>query len=119
MKAVGKNIVIDPIKETTTKTNGGLILGEKQREDIRYRQAKVIEVGDDIKEAEDESVSNRSKNHACIRPKLQLLRLIVTIFAENPVEDAIPVISVRDAFQPELNWSEKCHEEGEEEFAIG
>ena len=49
MRAVGKNIVIDPIKETTTKTNGGLILGEKQREDIRYRQAKVIEVGDDIK----------------------------------------------------------------------
>ena len=49
MKAVGKNIVINPIKETTTKTTGGLMLGEKQREDIRYRQAEVIKAGDDVK----------------------------------------------------------------------
>ena len=45
MKAIGKYIVIDPVKETSTKTKGGLILGEKDREDIRYRQAKVIVVG--------------------------------------------------------------------------
>ena len=49
MKAVGKNLVINPIKETTTKTTGGLMLGEKQREDIRYRQAEVIKAGDDVK----------------------------------------------------------------------
>ncbi len=49
MKTVGKNIVIEPIKKTTTQTSGGLILGEKQREDIRYRQAKVIELGDEVK----------------------------------------------------------------------
>jgi len=49
MKTVGKNVIIEPIKETTTTTNGGLILGEKQREDIRYRQAKVIELGDEVK----------------------------------------------------------------------
>ena len=49
MKAVGKNIVINPIKETTTKTTGGLMLGEKQREDIRYRQAELIKAGDDVK----------------------------------------------------------------------
>jgi len=48
MKAVGKYIVIDPIKETDTTTKGGLILAEKQREDIRYRRAKVLEPGSDV-----------------------------------------------------------------------
>ena len=48
MKAVGKYIVIEPIKEVDTTTKGGLILAEKQREDVRYRRAKVIEPGSDI-----------------------------------------------------------------------
>ncbi len=49
MKAVGKYIVISPIKETETKTKGGLLLAESQREDIRYRRAKVVEPGSDVK----------------------------------------------------------------------
>jgi co-chaperonin GroES (HSP10) len=49
MKAVGKYIVIDPIKEVDTTTKGGLILAEKQREDVRYRKANVIEVGFEVK----------------------------------------------------------------------
>ena len=49
MKAIGKHIVINPIKETNTKTKGGLILAESQREDVRYRTAEVIEVGTDVK----------------------------------------------------------------------
>ena len=49
MKAVGKYIVIDPIKETETKTKGGLLLAESQREDVRYRRAKVIKPGSDVK----------------------------------------------------------------------
>ena len=48
MKAVGKYLVIDPIKEVDTTTKGGLILAEKQREDIRYRRAKVVEPGSDV-----------------------------------------------------------------------
>lgn len=48
MKAVGKYIVVDPIKETQKKTKGGLILGENQREDIRYREAKVLVVGEAV-----------------------------------------------------------------------
>ena len=48
MKAIGKFIVIDPIKEVDTTTKGGLILAEKQREDIRYRRAKVIEPGSEV-----------------------------------------------------------------------
>jgi co-chaperonin GroES (HSP10) len=48
MKAIGKYIVIDPIKEVDTTTKGGLILAEKQREDVRYRRAKVIEPGSNV-----------------------------------------------------------------------
>jgi len=49
MKAIGKYIVIDPIKEENTKTKGGLILADSQREDIRYRKAKIITVGSEVK----------------------------------------------------------------------
>ena len=48
MKAVGKYIVIKPIKEVNSTTKGGLILAEKQREDVRYRRAKVVEPGSDV-----------------------------------------------------------------------
>jgi len=49
MRAIGKYIIINPIKETDTVTKGGLILAEKQREDIRYRKADIVEVGSDVK----------------------------------------------------------------------
>ena len=37
MKAIGKYIVISEIKEDIKKTEGGLLLAENHREDIRYR----------------------------------------------------------------------------------
>ncbi len=49
MKAIGRYIVIEPKKETDVTTKGGLILANSQREDIRYREAKVITVGNDVK----------------------------------------------------------------------
>jgi co-chaperonin GroES (HSP10) len=48
MKAIGKYIVIEPIKEINTTTKGGLILAEKQREDVRYRRAKIVKPGSDV-----------------------------------------------------------------------
>jgi chaperonin GroES len=48
MKAVGKCLVIEKIKEGTTKTKGGLMLAENQREDIRYIEAKVLSVGEEV-----------------------------------------------------------------------
>ena len=48
MKAIGKNIIIKRVKEGTTKTKGGLLLAENQREDIRYTKATIITVGDDV-----------------------------------------------------------------------
>ena len=48
MKAIGRNLIIEKIKEGTTKTKGGLLLAENQREDIRYVQATVISVGTEV-----------------------------------------------------------------------
>ena len=48
MKAIGKYIVIDEVKETETKTDGGLLLAEAQREDIRYRKGIIINTGTDV-----------------------------------------------------------------------
>ena len=48
MRAIGKCLIIDKIKEVTTKTKGGLMLAETQREDIRYIRANVLKIGDDV-----------------------------------------------------------------------
>ena len=45
MKAVGNYLVIQEIKEKPTKTKGGLLLTDKIKEDIRYRQGVVESVG--------------------------------------------------------------------------
>ena len=42
----------------------------------------------------------------------------MAILTEDSVEDAVPGIRVRDALKPELEWSEECHEEREEELSI-
>ena len=48
MKAIGKCLIIDKVKEGTTATKGGLLLAENQREDIRYIKATVLSVGDEV-----------------------------------------------------------------------
>ena len=48
MKAIGRNIIIEKIKEGTTHTKGGLLLAENQREDIRYVEATVLSVGEQV-----------------------------------------------------------------------
>jgi chaperonin GroES len=48
MKAIGRNLIIEKLKEGTTKTKGGLLLAENQREDIRYVEANVISVGSEV-----------------------------------------------------------------------
>ena len=45
MKAIGKYIIINEIKEDLKKTEGGLLLAESHREDIRYRTATVKSIG--------------------------------------------------------------------------
>ena len=46
MRAIGIYLVIQEIKEKPTKTKGGLLLTDKLKEDIRYRQGLVKSVGD-------------------------------------------------------------------------
>ena len=48
MKAVGRNLIIQRIEPKSTQTDGGLLLGEKDREDIRYTKATVLTVGDEV-----------------------------------------------------------------------
>jgi chaperonin GroES len=48
MKAIGRNLIIKKQKEGTTKTKGGLLLAESHREDIRYIEASVISIGNDV-----------------------------------------------------------------------
>ena len=45
VKAIGRYIIISEIKEDIKKTDGGLLLAENHREDIRYRTADVKSVG--------------------------------------------------------------------------
>ena len=48
MKAIGKCLIIQKVKEGTTATKGGLLLAENQREDIRYVEANVLSIGDEV-----------------------------------------------------------------------
>ena len=65
MKAIGRNILIQPEKQGTEKTKGGLLLAKQQRVDIRYHKGLVLSVGDvvcGIKE-NDEIFYDKSANH--------------------------------------------------------
>ncbi len=48
MKAIGRNLIIEKIKEGTTKTKGGLLLAETHRDDIRYTEAIIISAGKEV-----------------------------------------------------------------------
>jgi len=48
MKAVGRNLIIQKIEEVTTQTEGGLYLSKNDRSDIRYIEANVISIGDEV-----------------------------------------------------------------------
>ena len=48
MRAIGKRLIIEKVKEGTTETKGGLLLAENHREDIRYIEANVLSIGDEV-----------------------------------------------------------------------
>lgn len=56
MKAIGNNIIIKTDNTITDKTKGGLIIIEKDREDIRYKKATIVSISDDIKGLEPDDV---------------------------------------------------------------
>tara|TARA_R100000458_G_scaffold53055_1_gene54997 strand:- start:357 stop:617 length:261 start_codon:yes stop_codon:yes gene_type:complete len=48
MKAVGRNLIIQKIEEVVTKSEGGLLLTKNDRSDIRYIEANIISVGEEV-----------------------------------------------------------------------
>jgi|TARA_R100000781_G_scaffold51395_1_gene33854 co-chaperonin GroES (HSP10) len=48
MKAVGRNLIIQKIEEVTTQTEGGLYLSKNDRNDIRYIEANIVSIGDEV-----------------------------------------------------------------------
>ena len=48
MKALGRNLIIEKLEEQIQKTDGGLLLAEIHRDDIRYLKAKIISIGEDV-----------------------------------------------------------------------
>ena len=45
MRTVGKYMLIQPVKEGSTKNESGLILSNAHKDDISYREATVSKVG--------------------------------------------------------------------------
>ena len=56
MRAVGKYLLIEPVNEKEVSTKGGLILADKHRDDIRYREAKVKTIGTLVEGIKDNDV---------------------------------------------------------------
>ena len=64
MKAIGRNLVVNMTKVGVSETKGGLLLGEKQREDIRYTEGTVLSVGSEVVGIKDKDVIYFDKNNS-------------------------------------------------------
>ena len=64
MKAIGKNLIIQAVKQGVSETKGGLLLAEKQREDIRYEEATVISAGNEVVGIKENDVIYFDKNNS-------------------------------------------------------
>lgn len=56
MKAVGYFIVIEEMKESVKKTDGGLLLTDAHTQDIRYVKGKVKSSGTLVKGVEEDEI---------------------------------------------------------------
>ena len=64
MKAIGRNLVVKISKGGISKTQGVLLLGEKQREDIRYAEGTVVTAGADAGGLKENDVIYFDKNNS-------------------------------------------------------
>ena len=76
MRAIGNYLVIEEIKEKATKTKGGLLLTDKIKEDIRYRQGVVKSVGDLIQGVKADDKIYKTIKAACAAAALVMAILI-------------------------------------------
>lgn len=63
MKAIGSYIIVEEILENIVKTDGGLEIAEKHRDDTRYRKAIVISSGPDIIKENAQIIFDRVAGH--------------------------------------------------------
>tara|TARA_R110000751_G_scaffold282012_1_gene385031 strand:+ start:1263 stop:1523 length:261 start_codon:yes stop_codon:yes gene_type:complete len=64
MKAIGKNLIVKISKLGVAETKGGLLLAEKQREDIRYTEGTVFAVSDEITGIKEKDIIYFDKNNS-------------------------------------------------------
>ena len=64
MRAIGNNLVIKKIEKPNKTTKGGLILSEKQREDIRIQKAEVVKTGFNVKHVKEKDIIYFDKSAA-------------------------------------------------------
>ena len=64
MKAIGRNLLVNMTRVGVSETKGGLLLGEKQREDIRYTEGTVLSVGSDVVGINEKDLIYFDKNNS-------------------------------------------------------
>lgn len=64
MKAIGRNLLVNMTRIGVSETKGGLLLGEKQREDIRYAEGTVLSVGSDVVGINEKDLIYFDKNNS-------------------------------------------------------
>ena len=82
MKAIGRNLIVNVIKQGIAKTKGGLLLGEKQREDIRYTEGTVVSAGDEVIGVKNNDVIYFDKNNS---HQIEINKDIYTVVNMNNV----------------------------------
>jgi|TARA_Y100000004_G_scaffold151578_1_gene174324 co-chaperonin GroES (HSP10) len=82
MKAIGKNLIVNVTKQGISETKGGLLLGEKQREDIRYQEGIVISAGSEVVGIKENDVIYFDKNNS---HQIEIKKDIHTVVNMNSV----------------------------------
>jgi len=82
MKAIGKNLIVNVAKQGVSETKGGLLLAEKQREDIRYQEGVVISAGSEVVGIKKNDVIYFDKNNS---HQIEIKKDIHTVVNMNSV----------------------------------
>ena len=82
MKAIGKNLIVNVAKQGISETKGGLLLAEKQREDIRYQEGVVISAGSEVVGIKENDVIYFDKNNS---HQIEIKKDIHTVVNMNSV----------------------------------
>tara|TARA_R100000935_G_scaffold32181_1_gene52727 strand:- start:165 stop:425 length:261 start_codon:yes stop_codon:yes gene_type:complete len=64
MKAIGNNLIVKIAKAGVTETQGGFLLAERQREDLRYAEGEIISAGDGVVGLKKDDIIYFDKNNS-------------------------------------------------------